>query len=479
MADLPCPNCGSSLTFLDQYQRYYCHRCFQYAPEGYGDRGAQKCPTCGGVLSYVRQYGRMYCYHCNAYPQEQPAAPAETKTAPAAPPQPAPEPAAPATSAEAPAVTPVESASATTVLVAPPAPPPKTPKAEPAPEEIKPQEPAAPPPSPEPPTEPETPPAVPEVMPAPAPVEPVAPTPSREMQALATQKPAAVRVKLFALKKAELVDLCLVYHLDTSGSKEDLQDRLLSHLHDLEAEPAAEKAPTPEEIPPAERSPAPATSPTPEPASPETVPTQAATAAPAVIVEPRPAPVAAAPAAVAAEPTPVVPETPRLASRAEHPCPTCGRELTYISQYNRYYCYSCQRYAPAGARAKNACPTCGSTMRWIDQHRRWWCDSCQRYASADLPAPGAAAVAAVAVSAPVTKAIVVHRHGSPAGGAGLVGFGLALYIVYAFFGFLGDMLGFVRPASITTQTLDALQFFAFLLVALGAIVGLYGLRDRE
>lgn len=25
-------------------------------------------------------------------------------------------------------------------------------------------------------------------------------------------------------------------------------------------------------------------------------------------------------------------------------CPTCGRPATYISQYNRWYCYSCSRY---------------------------------------------------------------------------------------------------------------------------------------
>ena len=26
-------------------------------------------------------------------------------------------------------------------------------------------------------------------------------------------------------------------------------------------------------------------------------------------------------------------------------CPDCGSELKYIEQYNRYYCYSCEKYA--------------------------------------------------------------------------------------------------------------------------------------
>src|SRR5881409_2794581 len=50
---LPCPTCGSELAFLEQYQRHYCYACGNYAPEGYGDRGAKICPTCRGILSYV------------------------------------------------------------------------------------------------------------------------------------------------------------------------------------------------------------------------------------------------------------------------------------------------------------------------------------------------------------------------------------------------------------------------------------------
>src|SRR5881397_3218980 len=67
---LPCPTCGSELAFLEQYQRHYCYACGNYAPEGYGDRGAKICPTCRGILSYVAQYDRHFCYRCNGYPAD-------------------------------------------------------------------------------------------------------------------------------------------------------------------------------------------------------------------------------------------------------------------------------------------------------------------------------------------------------------------------------------------------------------------------
>ena len=477
MAELPCPSCGSALTFLDQYQRYYCHRCLQYAPEGYGDYGAQTCPTCGGILSYVRQYGRMYCYHCNAYPPEPAAAKPEVVAPTRTPVELAPPTFAPEATAQpaaiAPSTVPRETALVATAAP-PPSPEPEAKPAETATEAIKPEAPSPPPAA-----APETAATLPQA----APVEQEPPKPSMEMRLLAKQKPAAVRVKLFALKKPELVDLSRVYDLDPSGTKEDLQQRLLSHLHDLEmeGEPVAEEEPPAATVPASEiQEPSEATAQepaaadvSPEAPTPAQVATEETTPEPAKQVQPAPAIVvpSAAPA-----------EAPRSAPKVEHPCPTCGKELTFISQYNRYYCYACQRYAPVASRSKNACPTCGATMRWIDQHRRWWCDDCRRYAPADLPAPGASvttAPAAAAAATPAARAVETHRHGSPASGAGLVGLGIALYIVYAFFGFLGAMLGFVTPAGVTQEMLDLLQFFAFVFVALGAIVGLYGLRDRE
>jgi len=320
----------------------------------------------------------------------------------------------------------------------------------------------------------------------PKPAEAAPAEPSKEIQALAASKPAVVRVKIFALKKSELIDLCKTYNLDPSGTKEQVQERLLSYLHDLEAEeqPGAE--------PPEETKAAPGAA-SPEPvgagvtafeAPAEPVATSAKPAAAAIVVPVEPPtvetgePEAAEPAA---EPAGAVAEVPRQPAKAEHPCPTCARELTYISQYDRYYCYSCQRYAPS-VRAKGACPTCGATMRWIDQHQRWWCDSCQKYAPADLPKPanGTAArpVAAAAPSTAPRRAILIHHHASPALGIGLAGAGLALWVLYEFFAVLNPVLG-LGINNPFDPTLGAFMiFFSYLLLAAGVMMGLSSLRDR-
>ncbi len=481
MADLPCPTCGSTLTFIDQYQRYYCHRCLAYAPEGYGDHGAQTCPTCGGILSYVRQYGRMYCYRCNSYAPDQPAPEMKAETPAAPEPQPAQAVATASTSepsTSGPESEPSPAGSALVLALTTPAPeaatePAEAPKAESEGQESDSSKESETPSESPPPVEPTA--KAEEVAPAP---------PSKEMQILAGAKPAAIRVKLFALKKPELVDLCRVYHLDTNGTKEDIQQRLLAYLHDVELEgEAKETAAGVQETPPmATTSEGGEQVAVPRAEEPHEVPAASGSAQPAAAAMVEEISPQTAPAPVIVTPAPAAAEVLHGTARAEHPCPTCARELTYISQYNRWYCYYCQRYAPAAARARNACPTCGATMRWIDQHHRWWCDACQKYASADLPAPGrvtqAAAIAEPAVATPGLRAIVVHRHGSPAGGAGLVGFGLALYMVYAFFAYLGAMMGIVTPSGITPEVLSLLQFFGFLFVALGAIAGLYGMRDR-
>lgn len=44
----------------------------------------------------------------------------------------------------------------------------------------------------------------------------------------------------------------------------------------------------------------------------------------------------------AVAPTPVV--TPTQAPTAQPLCPTCGKPLTYIQQYKRWYCYNEQKY---------------------------------------------------------------------------------------------------------------------------------------
>lgn len=33
-----------------------------------------------------------------------------------------------------------------------------------------------------------------------------------------------------------------------------------------------------------------------------------------------------------------------LGRKEKNPCPTCGKELTWIEQYQRWYCYNCGKY---------------------------------------------------------------------------------------------------------------------------------------
>lgn len=515
VTELPCPNCGSELAYLEQYRRHYCYRCQRYAPEGYGDRGAQHCPNCGGILAFVAQYDRFYCYHCNSYPNvpaQAEAKPAETPKAASA----ADAPTAPITPAatEAPAAAtetkPAEPAVPATAAPVESAPAAETPRPSPEPAPQPAPEAAVQEPSPEPALESkEEKPAAPEELP---------------QSPYASMKPAALRVKLFALKKAELMDLCKVYALDPTGTKEHLQERLLVYLRDRESKEsdtewipkAAEAQAEPAALPPTPATEAPKTEtiamppsapaakpvaivqaklPEPE-GAPVTAPASAAQTALLEEPKPEPAPHAAEePALITVTPgpagVPVVVEEEAARPKAAHPCPTCGRELSYVSQYDRWYCYFCQRYAPAAkAVPKFACPTCGATLRWISQYERWWCDRCERYAPADLPRPkgpapaatsAVASTAAAAAATPeaATRVVRTHRHGSPMGGIGLIVLGLITFVFLQAVTTLPLALGYASPVVLTASDVALLDFLAFVLVAGGAIFGLAMARRQD
>ena len=360
----------------------------------------------------------------------------------------------------------------------------------------------------------------------PAPVLPTEPRPrtepearaeeeiSREEPATRVAKPALVRAEIREAKKPVLMDLCKAYGLDPSGTKEQLRERLLSYLDDREAE--RRPGTSPMEIPivfpqPAEESATPPTQ-AEQVTEPKPAPRMMFTAAPRMIPEAakkvvdtfRPADAAIPPVevdsaespsgnvqafvdpAVTATPTPEVvtgrpPTIPTV--KVEHPCPTCGRALTYIQQYNRWYCYSCRAYAPK-TRSKFACPTCGAALRWIPQYERWWCDSCRKYAPSDLPKPERASIvgtsaAAVARGASVAAATIVHRHRSPGSGIGLVGFGMVLFVLYEVLVDLPVALSTGSASLLAPDVAFGLRFFAFVFVAVGAIMGLYAVRDRR
>jgi len=453
---------------------------------------------CTGILSYVTQYDRYYCFRCNAYPPE--GVFMDTKGGAAAlPTPPIPEPAA---------------TSQTALVVVEP------PKAvEPEPMQVEPETKAV--------SVDEEPKAVSvEQQTEPAPVLRAEPTPQTEPEARAEEeisqeepdtsvaKPALVRAEIREAKKPVLMDLCKAYGLDPSGTKEQLRERLLSYLDDREAE--QRPGPSPMEIPivfpqAAQESATPPTQAEPV-TEPKPAPRMMITAAPRMVPEVakkvvdtfRPADAAIAPVAVDTAPSPsgdvqafVVPAvaatpTPEVVTgppptipttKVEQPCPTCGRALTYIQQYNRWYCYSCGAYAPK-ARLKFACPTCGTALRWILQYERWWCDACRKYAPSDLPKPERTSIvvtsaAAVARGASVAAATIVHRHRSPGSGIGLVGFGMVLFVLYEVLVDLPVALSTGTASLLAPDVAFGLRFFAFVFVAVGAIMGLYAVRDRR
>ena len=482
---LPCPTCGSELAFLEQYQRHYCYTCGNYAPEGYGDRGAKICPTCRGILSYVAQYDRQYCYRCNAYPADDVVLQSLEATMPVD-------------------IRPASEPSEPSIVVTEPE---KTEVAE-KPVEVERRV------DPEKTAEPSAEPLV-TVAGAPAtpilqPEEIVEEEPPQSETTEPRPRPPIVRLKVFQAKKPALMDLCKAYNLDPTGTKEQLRERLLSYLDTLEGEAEAEQS---VEEPESSAEPA-ATEPAGEvereswPTSREIVEAQP--------VEEEPAqgePAVASPSAVTPEVIETRPlqesvveriDTPVLVSvtesqadvsaapevepsRALHPCPTCGRELTYIARYRRWYCYHCRAYAPV-SQSKFACPNCGAALRWIGQYERWWCDSCRRYAPADLPKPESAAVATatpaegakpVSYATAYPTSTITHRHRSPGSGIGLVGFGIILFVLYELLVDLPGVLSYTTGIAVAPDLAFGLRFFAFVFVALGAIMGLSAVRDRR
>jgi len=448
-------------------------------------------------------------------------------------------------------------------------------------------------------------------------------------------RPALVRDEILRAKKAHLMDLASAYDLETMGTKEDLRERLFAKLVDLEKEEERrqkEEHARPEESAPAAARPAsvpePAASPVEPPMSPIPVPEPAAVSpptvtpptydpprfeAPASPVEDSPTIVdlpkvefSSPPMEMVAAPPPAAPEAPKVINPCptcgrelsfiekydryycEHckayappvvkvvtvpappkvgkPCPTCGRELTYIPDYGRHYCYHCKKYAalegkseaapsaemevlppkpeptPAPApppaveivAVRNPCPTCGRELSFIERYGRFYCYSCKKYApprpknpcpncgkelsyiaqygrhycpacgqyapkelTAQILAARSAAVTAtmaggvappVAATAAATRTVTipVHHHGSPGGAIGLAAAGIVVVLIYEFLWAMPVAFGgapYVSFDPSNPQTTVAigwmLQFIGFLMVGLAVIVGLIRVRTSK
>ena len=62
-------------------------------------------------------------------------------------------------------------------------------------------------------------------------------------------------------------------------------------------------------------------------------------------------------------------------------CPTCGKPLTWIPQYKRWYCYNDKKYVTVSDEqsTQHLCPTCGKPLTWIPQYKRWYCYNDKKY----------------------------------------------------------------------------------------------------
>jgi hypothetical protein len=55
----------------------------------------------------------------------------------------------------------------------------------------------------------------------------------------------------------------------------------------------------------------------------------------------------------------------------ENTC-SCGEKLSWVKEYNRYYCHKCQKYPPT-------CSECRRDLSWIPEYNRYFCTECRKY----------------------------------------------------------------------------------------------------
>src|SRR5256885_2067174 len=213
---LPCPTWGSKRVFLERYRGHYCYPCGNSARKGYGARGAKICPACRGILPYAAQYDRQYCYRCNAYPADDAVLQSLEATMPVD-------------------IRPAPQASEPNIVVTEPE---KIQEAEQPAEVASKVEPGK---AAEASVEPLVTVALVPATPIPQPEEIVEEERPPEEATEPRARPPIVRLKVFQAKKPALMDLCKAYSLDSTGTKEQLRERLLSYLDTLEGEAEVEQ----------------------------------------------------------------------------------------------------------------------------------------------------------------------------------------------------------------------------------------------
>jgi hypothetical protein len=128
----------------------------------------------------------------------------------------------------------------------------------------------------------------------------------------------------------------------------------------------------------------------------------------------------------------------------------------------------------APTESPGVCANCGAELTFIPQYERWFCYSCDTYASSSGAAAGGT-LAAPATSMSTSHAKVRGR-GRATAGIALAAAGLLTFIAYQVL-FLAPAL-FPIPVFVTgtPEILFALPLLAFVLLGAGVIAGLRSLR---
>ncbi len=129
---------------------------------------------------------------------------------------------------------------------------------------------------------------------------------------------------------------------------------------------------------------------------------------------------------------------------------------------------------------ESACPTCGQGLTYIPQYESWFCYSCQSYATQPSESSPEAAGLPKESQLAATTAVKVkgRRQGNPKVGISLAAFGLLMYIA--------DELLFRAPAIfdipvfVTAPEIDfALRFLSTVFVAMGLMAAVLLVRPRR
>ncbi|GEM_PF-1001948 len=68
------------------------------------------------------------------------------------------------------------------------------------------------------------------------------------------------------------------------------------------------------------------------------------------------------------------------------PCPDCGTDLTWVDEYERWYCLVCEGYKEEEKLEEKVCPDCGDDLIWVDAYEKWYCYRCEEYKEEDTKA---------------------------------------------------------------------------------------------